>query len=189
MITRNDTVRLLALAAAYDQRTVGDEDVMAWQMASDIGRWTFTAARRVVVEYYARDADRPRLTPALVSDHLRKLRSGAAESFEMPRLPDGLSNADYPAWLRRQRDAHIAAQLERWATSGEEPSRALPVAPAVAADLEQLVTRAPIQHRKAIGSGVRAMRERRVRLDPVQREQAHRELDEARRAADAGEAS
>lgn len=180
MLTRNDTVRLLALAAAYDQRTVGDEDVLAWQMAAEVGRWTFPAARRVVVEYYARDADRSRLTPALVSDHLRKLRGAAAESFELPRIPPGLHDADYPAWLRRQLADHCDTQLERWATTGEEPSRALPAPPVGVGDLTELVTRAPIQHRKTIGSGVRAIRERRVRLDPVRREEAHRELDEAR---------
>lgn len=184
MITRNDTVRLLALAAAYDQRTVGDEDVLAWQMAAEVGRWTFSAARRVVVEYYARDADRPRLTPALVSDHLRKLRGAAAESFELPRIPDGLPDAEYPAWLRRQLAAHCDAQLDRWAATGEEPSRALPAPVKGPFDLPGMVARAPLQVRRAIGSGVRRMATRRVPRDPVRRDEATRELDAARRAAE-----
>lgn len=181
MISHNETVKLLVLAAAYDQRTIGEEDVDAWRMASEFGHWTFAGARRVVVEHYARDANRPRITPAVVADRLRGLRNQAAESFELPRLPDDLSNADYPVWLRGERDAHCTALLERWAATGEEPSRALPVAPALAGGLVELVSRAPLQHRKAIAAGARTMTGRRVRLDPVRRAEAEAELDAARR--------
>lgn len=184
MITKNQAVRLLAFCAAYDQRTVGDFDVQAWQMASGPGRWSYEAVQRVIVEHYAAGADRPRITPAMITDALRGVRGRAAESFEAPRLPDDLANAEYPAWLRAQLAAHCDAIVERWAATGEEPPRAVQAAPARASDLVELVARAPLEHRKAIGSGVRAMRERRVRLDPERRAQARAELDAARKAAE-----
>lgn len=183
MITRNDIVRMLVMAAGGDQRTVGEEDVTFWLQVAQVERWHPAAAARIVFAHYCRGAERPRLSAAQVSDRLRALRNQAAESFEAPRIPDGLPDRDYPAWYRGQLTAHVDAQLDRFGTTGEEPSRALPVAPVVVGDLAELVTRAPLQHRKAIGSGVRAMRERRVRLDPVRREQAHRELDDARHRA------
>lgn len=188
MITHNQAVRLLAFAAAYDQRTVGGYDADAWRMAGEQGRWSYAAAQRVIVEHYSADSDRPRITPAMVTDRLRTVRARSAESFEAPRIPDGLPNAEYPAWLRRQLAAHCDGHLERWAASGEEPPRAIQAAPAVVADLEQLVTRAPLQHRRAINAGVKAIKARRVRLDPVQRDKALRELDDARRAAAAEDA-
>jgi hypothetical protein len=183
MITHNQAVRLLAFAAAYDQRTVGEYDADAWRMAGEQARWTYEAVQRVIVEHYAADADRPRITPAMVTDRLRSLRGRAAESFELPRLPDDLSDADYPAWLRAQLASHCDRILERWATAGDEPPRAIQAAPVVVGDLDQLVTRAPIQFRRAITAGVKAIKARRVRLDPVRREKAHAELDEARRRA------
>lgn len=184
MLTHNEAVRLLAFAAAYDQRTVGEFDIQAWQMASGPGRWTYEAAQRVIVEHYSAGADRPRITPAMVTDALRNVRGRAAESFEAPRIPEGLPNAEYPAWLRAQLAVHCDALLERWAATGEDPARALPPPPVVVSNLDELVTRAPIQHRRAIGAGLREIRTRRVQLDPVRREEAQRELDAARRAAE-----
>ena len=180
MLNHHQVVRLLAFCAAYDQRTVGEFDIQAWQMASGPGRWSYAAVQRVVVEHYSAGADRPRLTPAMVTDRLRAVRGRAAESFELPRLPDELADADYPEWLRQQLSEHCDALLERWATSGEEPPRAIQPAPAAVGSLDELVTRAPIQHRKAISAGARTIRERRVRLDPEQREKARAELDAAR---------
>lgn len=129
MITHNQAVRLLAFAAAYDQRTVGEYDIQAWEMASGPGRWSYETAQRVIVEHYAAGADGPRITPAMVTDRLRTLRRRAAESFEMPRIPPGLLDSDYPEWLRRQLGVHIRAQIDHWAASGEEPTAALPSSP------------------------------------------------------------
>lgn len=162
MITRNDVVRLLALAAAYDQRTVGQEDVQAWLFVAQRERWTYLAAQAVIVEHYSRSTDRPRLTPAAVSDRLRVMRGRAAESFEAPRIPDGLANRDYPAWLRGQLAAHCDAILERWATTGEEPPRGIQPAHERITTTGELSASAPAEHRKAIAAGTRAMQRRRV---------------------------
>lgn len=187
-MTWDDVAELLAFCAVYDQRKGDDLDVKAWLMVAADHRWTRETAFRVAREHYGARSGQPRLDPATVTDRIRTMRGRAAESFELPRLPDDLPNAEYPAWLRGQLAAHIDAQLDRWATTGDEPSRALPPAPVVASDLDQLATRAPIQHRRAISAGTKTLRERKVRLDPVRREQAHRELDEARQRT-AGEAS
>ena len=60
MLNHNQVVRLLAFCAAYDQRTVGEFDIQAWQMAGGPGRWSYAAVQRVVVEHYSAGADRPR---------------------------------------------------------------------------------------------------------------------------------
>lgn len=184
MLTHNQTVKLLAFCAAYDQRTNGEYDIQAWQMASGPGRWTYEAAQRVIVEHYSAGADRPRVTPAIITDVLRGVRVRAAESFEAPRIPDGLPNADYPAWLRGQLAAHCDTIVDRWASTGEEPPRGLPAPAKGPVDLPQLIARAPLPVRREIDAGVRRMATRRVPRDPARREQAIAELEAARRAAE-----
>ena len=120
-ISRNDVVRLLALCAAADQRTVGNEDVMLWHGIAQHQRWTTEAARRAIIEHYAQGADRPRITPAAISDRLRGIRRRAAENFELPRIPDDQPTAVYPTWLRAHLAAHVDAELARWAADGVEP--------------------------------------------------------------------
>lgn len=155
MITRNDVVRLLALCAAADQRTVADEDVTLWQGIGQMQRWTADSARRVVIEHYGQGADRPRITPAAISDRLRKLRSAAAESFEAPRIPDGLPNVQYPGWLRAQLARHVDGAVERWAVDGAEPSRAVPLA--ATGSLRELAAAAPDHVRAEIVAAARRL--------------------------------
>jgi hypothetical protein len=51
---------ILALAAAYDLRTVGEADVEAWHAA--VGDLDFESCRKVVIEHYRNK--RERLMPA-----------------------------------------------------------------------------------------------------------------------------
>lgn len=183
-MTYDDIAELLAFCAVYDQRRGDDLDVKAWLMVATDHHWTRDVAFRVAREHYGSGADRSRLNPATITDRIRHMRGRAAESFELPRIPDGLPAADYPSWLRGQLAAHCDTVLHRWATSGDEPPRALPAAPPAVTDPEQLVAHAPTTVRGAITSGIRKIRERRVRLDPERREQAHRELNEARQLAE-----
>lgn len=129
MINRNDVVRLLALCAAHDQRTVGAEDVDLWHGVATLEGWSLQAAQRVIVERAARGADQARITPAAITDRIREVRRRAAETFELPRLPDDLADADYPAWLRTRRDAHVDALVTAWAATGAEPPGQLPPGP------------------------------------------------------------
>lgn len=126
----NDVVELVALAAVYDQRKADDLDVKAWAQVANRQRWTAAAATAVIVEHYSRGADRPRITPAQISDRIREIRAAAAASFAAPRIPDDLPNATYPAWLRGQRDRHVDTIVTRWAVDGAEPPRELAAGPA-----------------------------------------------------------
>jgi hypothetical protein len=181
-ITRNDVVRLLALAAGGDQRTVAAEDVTLWHGIAATQGWTAAAAQRVIIEHYSRGADRPRITPAAITDRLLVLRNHAAESFEAPRVPLDLPDAQYPVWLRAQLTAHVDAQLHRWATTGQEPDRAVTADSGPVRDVAQLVAAAPERLRPAMAAAAKRITRRRPQLDPDRRAAARAELD-ARRGA------
>lgn len=187
-ITRNDVVRLLALAAAADQRTVGDEDITLWHGIARRERWTAATASAAIVEHYSARADRRRVDPATVTDRIRVIRGKAAESFELPRIPDGLPNRDYPAWLRRQLDAHVDAHLEQWATTGVEPVPAIAPPPAKFRSVAELAAAAPQHARLELERGSRRTEQRRIpsaNLDTERRRAAARaELDVARPVQD-----
>jgi hypothetical protein len=162
VITRNDVVKLLALAAGADQRTVAEEDVMLWLAIAQQERWLPSCAQRAIIEHYSRGADRPRITPAAITDRLRALRGQAAESFEAPVIPESLSGRDYPAWYRSQLAAHIDLQLDRWANTGQEPDRSLP-APSQNHSLAELVANAPAHVRAELAAGAQRMTRRTTR--------------------------
>lgn len=126
-ITWNETADLLKLAAVYDQRTVGTEDIQGWMLVGQHQRWTKPAVQRVIVEHYASGSGRPRITPADVTDRLRALRRHGAASFEDPVIPPGMSGGEYVRWYRDQMRAHVDRQIARWA-AGEPISPALPTA-------------------------------------------------------------
>lgn len=129
MITRNQVVRLLALAAAADQRTTGQADVDLWSLVAVAERWSTETAARVIAEHAAAGGDRPRITPAAITARIRDIRRQAAATFELPVIPDHVSDTDYPRWLREQRDRHVSALLARWAETGDEPPLQLPAGP------------------------------------------------------------
>lgn len=161
-ISRNDVVRLLALAAGADQRTVGDEDIALWLGAARMQRWTATAAAAAIVEHYSAGADRPRITPAAITDRIRAIRRVAAQTFELPVMPDDLPTRDYPRWFRAQRDHHVDTLVERWATTGELPPAETRAAALVVRGPDQLAGRAPRGVRQEIASGVDAMLRRQT---------------------------
>ena len=152
-MTWDEIADLLSLAAVFDQRTAGEEDVKGWHLVARLERWPAPAAQRVLVEHYARGADRPRITPAAISDGIRSARSRAAASFVVPDCPDDLAGRDYPAWLRAQRDAHVQRVLDSWAEGGLIPDSASVEALAGRAD-RALAAGAPPHLRAAIESGL-----------------------------------
>jgi hypothetical protein len=114
-MNRNEIVDLLTLAAVYDQRTGGEADVRGWHAVAALERWTALAAQRVVVEHYSHGADRPRITPAAISDAIRAARHKAASSFVVPNTPDHITGRDYPVWYRSQLTAHVDKVMDAWA--------------------------------------------------------------------------
>lgn len=122
-ITSNDMIDFLSLMAAFDQRDNSADDVRAWLLVAELERWDRDAVKRIVLDHYRVGAEKPRLTPALVSDRHRELRRAAASTFEDPVIPPDLGGVTYPVWYRAQRDKHVAELLKRWAATGEEPRR------------------------------------------------------------------
>lgn len=122
MIHWDEVKDLLKLCAVYDQRTVSVEDVQAWQLVARQTDWTPRAAQRIIVDHYATGHDRPRITPATISDGIRAARRRAVESFEAPRIPDALPTADYPAWFRAQLAEHVNRVLDDWADGKPIPA-------------------------------------------------------------------
>jgi hypothetical protein len=120
-MTHAEIVDLMSLAALYDQRTGGESDVYGWHAVAQLKGWTMQVARRVVVEHYACGADRPRITPAAITDGIRAARGKAADSFTAPDVPEQISARDYPAWYRAQLDTHIARVLDEWVTGRPTP--------------------------------------------------------------------
>lgn len=66
----DDIINLLSIAAAYDRRTIGEADVVAWSAAADIGRWTYEEARLAIQAHYAEDTDW--LMPAHITQRIRR---------------------------------------------------------------------------------------------------------------------
>lgn len=125
-MTYDQVAELLAFCAVHDKRKGDDLDVKAWLMVAQDHGWTADAAFRVAREHYGQGENRPRLEAPAITDRIRVIRRRAAETFPLPVIPDDVSNADYPTWLRARRDAHRDALVEQWAETGEEPSTQLP---------------------------------------------------------------
>lgn len=186
-MTFDEMKQLLAFCAVFDKRKGDQLDVKAWLMVAEDHRWTAPAALRVAREHYGAGAGRPRLEPAAITDRIRQIRKQAAESFDLPCIPEDLSNADYPAWLRAQRDAHCASVVDRWASTGEEPPRSLPPAPIVVGTRKELEAAAPPLHKSKIAPGLRKLYDRTIAAGGVrrpktveQRANARAELDRIR---------
>lgn len=130
MITRNEVVDLLALAATFDRRKAGDLDVTAWHLVAQQHRWTAPAAQRAIVEHYGAGADRQRIEPNAITDRIRSIRRQAANHYELPRIPNDVPDHAYPDWYRAQLAAHVDRALHQWATTGDEPLAQLPAPPA-----------------------------------------------------------
>lgn len=97
--------KLLGFAAVFDNRTVGDADIIAWLEA--IGDLPFGDARSAVAAHYRNEPDR-RLMPAHVLQGVKAMRRARLEHEVMP-APD--ADPDSPVSYR----ASFAAMLKRMA--------------------------------------------------------------------------
>lgn len=107
-MTPAQTAELLGFCAAFDRRTVGKADVLAWQtVLADVN---FDAARQAVSEHYA-TATRW-IMPADIRQTVRAHRSTAADSIHGPGLPAEIPDADpddVPAYLAAVRAQRVRA--------------------------------------------------------------------------------
>ncbi len=160
-ITWDDVVDLLAFAAVFDYRDAGEIDIKAWLAVATVHHWDPAAVQRVITDHYGADAERPRITPAMITDRLRSMRSAAAESFVPPEIPADLGGRTYPEWYRAQQKIHVDRCLSMWAATGEE-IRAIGADPARFATMRDLANGAPRHVQAELNAGLRRIEARRI---------------------------
>jgi hypothetical protein len=107
VISYEEAGRLLALAAARDQRTVGDADVLAWHADFNAAGLSYADADAALTRFYAvemaslKTEDRRRVTTPDVISIARKIRSERLANFVYDP-PPGDGDPDYLARLRGQ---------------------------------------------------------------------------------------
>lgn len=107
-MTPAQTAELLAFCAAFDRRTVGKADVLAWQtVLADID---FNAAKSAVTAHYAEETRW--IMPADIRGAVREIRHAQASDFQGPGLPAAVPDADpddVPAYLAALRAQRVKA--------------------------------------------------------------------------------
>lgn len=107
-MTPAQTAELLAFAAAFDRRTVGKADVLAWHGV--LGHLDYGAARDAVAGHYATETRW--IMPADIREGVRHQRNVAAADFVGPGLTTEIPDAnpdDVPAYLAALREQRTRA--------------------------------------------------------------------------------
>ncbi|MFG2225353.1 hypothetical protein [Streptomyces sp. NPDC048644] len=107
MITYEQAGELLGLAAARDQRTVGEADILAWHDDLNAAGIAYDDARAALTRFYVaqgelRAEDRFRATTPDVIHHARALRRQRLENFTYEPPPASDADPQYLARLRGQ---------------------------------------------------------------------------------------
>lgn len=85
---RNEVIDLLTMIQAFDKRTVGEPDVVAWEDSAKRGRWTYDEASEAVREYYAKTtSERPFIMPSHITNMVRANREIEHMRFQRDSLP------------------------------------------------------------------------------------------------------
>jgi hypothetical protein len=113
-MTPDETVDLLTVAAAFDQRTVGEGDAMAWHAV--LGDLTFADAKQAVLGHYANT--RERIMPADVRERVKEIRRNRFQDAEKPAPPPELLD-DPDAYCAAVRAANAAI------ADGRDPEAAM----------------------------------------------------------------
>ncbi|MFJ3949017.1 hypothetical protein ACIPXV_02960 [Streptomyces libani] len=131
MITYEEAGELLGLAAARDQRTVGDSDILAWHDDLNEAGITYEDARAALTRFYVaqgdlRAEDRFRATTPDVIHHARSLRRERLTNF-VYEPPPGDTDPHYFTRLRGQlsatADGRVPALSAAPALEGGPPLR------------------------------------------------------------------
>jgi len=114
-ITFEQVGDVLALAAARDQRTVGDGDILAWYDDLNAARVTYDDARAALTRFYVEQAtlepdQRFRATSPDVIRLARKNRAERLANF-VYEPPAGETDPSYLVRLRAQRQAVASGQI------------------------------------------------------------------------------
>lgn len=94
----SEATAILSKIAAYDRRTVGEADAIAWAEALD-GQVTIQDAMTAVRDHFRESNDW--LMPKHVIDRARKIRVERIRAAGLPDYPAGLSQSDERKWLRQ----------------------------------------------------------------------------------------
>ena len=115
MITYEDAGRLLGLAAARDQRIVGDADILAWHADLNAAGVAYGDAESALTRFYAvemaglKPEDRRRVTTPDVISIARKIRNERLANF-VYEPPPGDDDPNYLQRLRGQIEATASGQ-------------------------------------------------------------------------------
>jgi hypothetical protein len=169
-VTTDDVIDLLTMIAAYDQRTVGEDDVRAWTLIARAENWTTPLAQRAVIEHHRANADRGRIRPAHITDTIRQARETIRRAVLTRDLQPPRELADNPRaeinWKRQTIHDTTEAALAAWA-SGQPLPQLTPER------VQQITSGVPGRIRKLIGKAYTMPKDRPARA----------ELDEIRNVA------
>lgn len=117
-MTKAQVARLLAVCAAFDQRTSGEEDDVAWLAA--IGDLDFAEARDAVIGYY--QENRERIMPSDIRQRVRDVHNARLAAVGDIEIPEELADKPIEArnWLQRQKDAIAAGKTPPHAIGGAQ---------------------------------------------------------------------
>lgn len=102
-MTKAEIAKLLLMAAAFDQRTIGDADIEAW--AATVGDLRFGDARSGLITHYREETTR--IMPAHVLERVAEIREARLREAGTIPIPEHL--ADYPIAELEWRDAATRA--------------------------------------------------------------------------------
>lgn len=89
-MNQSEVIDILTLAQAYDKRTLGEVDAVAWLDIANRGRWTFDEAAEAVRDYYAFSiAERPFIMPSHITNAIRARRQDEAMRRQTEELKPG----------------------------------------------------------------------------------------------------
>lgn len=74
-MNRREIIALLAIATAFDNRTVGEANISAWTDSARRGRWAFEEASDAIKDYYTSTTDaRPFVMPNHITHRVSAVR-------------------------------------------------------------------------------------------------------------------
>lgn len=108
-MNRAEVAQLLAVMQTYDQRTVGETDVISWHGA--VGDLTFIEGRNAIVEHYKTSTDR--IMPAHMRNLALTARRAAAGEERQHELESRVGvrsdrRGPMPTWFRSMFEQSLA---------------------------------------------------------------------------------
>jgi hypothetical protein len=104
-LDRSEIARLLGMAASFDQRTVGQADVAAWQAA--LTGVTYGECEAAILAHAK--ASRERVTPADILVRIRDTQRRRTE--RLTAIPTGTTNRAQATAASKRGMAHVYAQM------------------------------------------------------------------------------